>query len=250
MKWRCSVQLRLQTRDLDIEMHGDQGAVALVGPNGSGKTTLLRTIAGAHRPKRGYIEVGDHLLYDSERQLDLPPELRRVGYVPQGCGLFPHLRVVDNVAFGAPRNQRAMTQTDRRATASRLLQQMDCAHLAMRWPSTLSGGEQQRVALARSLMVEPQILLLDEPLSALDATARRSLRAYLAGHLTRTQTPAIVVTHDVRDVLALNARAFVLQDGAIVQSGSVTELAANPATEFVAEFVHAPLAQSPQLTSQ
>lgn len=236
MKWAISIRVQLGALALDVEFGGGAKPVALVGPNGAGKTTLLRTIAGAHHAVAGRIEVGGQILYDCRQGIDLPPEVRRIGYVPQGYGLFPHLRVVDNVAFGlgfhGPGNSRAA----RRDAAAEMLGQLGCIQLAEQWPTGLSGGEKQRVALARALMTHPRLLLLDEPLAALDVAARRELRAYLAAYLQSHAFPAIVVTHDVRDVVALDADVFVLEGGRIVQSGSAESLAVNPATEFVAEF--------------
>ena len=229
MTWRARVRLRLGALRLDVDLAGAGDRVALIGPNGSGKSTLLRTIAGAWRPDAGRICVGDVVLFDGDEGVDLPPEARRVGYVPQGYGLFPHLNALDNVAFG-------MRTSSRRRDALELLERLECAHLAARRTEALSGGEQQRIALARSLAVEPRILLLDEPLSALDATARRAVRGFLADHLAARREPSIVVTHDARDVRALAARVVVVEAGSVVQQGTAQELAAAPATEFVAEF--------------
>ena len=225
--------------DLDVRLGGGGRAVALVGPNGSGKTTLLRTIAGAHRPVRGTIAVGDRVLFDSARGIDLPPEKRRVGYVPQGYGLFPHLRVLDNVRFGLAGSSRR--DNGARASALAVLEQLEADHLAARWPDTLSGGERQRVALARALVTEPHILLLDEPLAALDAAARRAMRRRLAHRLAESGVPALVVTHDVHDIVALDAEVLVIEEGRIVQRGSAASLATHPATEFVAEVFGSPL---------
>lgn len=236
MTWQVSVRLRLGELDLDVDIAGADAPVALVGPNGSGKTTLLRTIAGAYRPDSGSIRLGDRTVLDVQGGVDVPPEDRLVGYVPQGYGLFPHLSVVDNVAFGWISRRPRRTRAERRDSAYRILERMSCAHLAGRTPPTLSGGEQQRVALARALTVDPRILLLDEPLAALDATARRSVRAYLIDHLAERGGPAIVVSHDARDVRALGAHVHVIERGRIVQSGTVQELVARPATEFVAAF--------------
>ena len=224
---------------LDARLEGGVRPVALVGPNGSGKTTLLRTIAGAHRPSAGAIAVGERVLFDSARGIDLPPEERRVGYVPQGYGLFPHLRVLDNVSFGLPGASRRDENT--RATAMAVLKHLGAGHLSERWPDTLSGGERQRVALARALVTEPHILLLDEPLAALDAAARRTMRRRLAKRLAEQALPALVVTHDIHDIVALNADVHVMEEGRIVQRGSAAALAARPATEFVAEVFGSPL---------
>ncbi len=235
MSWQLTIQLSFGEFHLDVEMEGNDTPVALIGPNGSGKTTLLRVIAGAHHPDSGHIEVAGHTLFDSRKGIQLAPEERRIGYVPQGYGLFPHLRVADNVAFGTRRQPHLSTQA-RRAVAQETLEDLGAAHLIDRWPATLSGGEKQTVALARTLVIDPQLLLLDEPLAALDATARRSLRAHLAEHLAKRQIPSIVITHDVRDVRALGATVDVIEKGKIIQRGTADDLSIQPATEFVAEF--------------
>jgi len=221
---------------LDVTLEGGSRPVAVMGPNGAGKTTLLRAIAGAHRPDAGHIEIGGERIFDAATDCDFAPEARRVGYVPQGFGLFPHLRVVDNVAFG----RLDLPRADRRHAALQRLEEMGCRQLAQRRPSTLSGGEKQRVALARALMAAPRMLLLDEPLSALDAVARRALRAYLAEHLAEAQLPALVVTHDIRDVYALDAFVYVIEGGKVAQSGTAARLTEAPATPFVAELFHRP----------
>jgi ABC-type sulfate/molybdate transport systems ATPase subunit len=222
--------------ELDVDLGGGDEPVALIGPNGSGKTTLLRTIAGAYRPDRGRIAIGKDVVFDSGAGIDLAPETRRVGYVPQGYGLFPHLSVIENVAFGRLAVGGARSRSDRRSAAARLLGQVGCLALAERSPRTLSGGEQQRVALARALAVEPSMLLLDEPLAALDARVRRNVRSFLAAHLADRRGPALVVSHDLRDVHALGGPVCVIEDGRVVQRGSAEELAAAPATEFVEAF--------------
>ena len=241
--WHAAVRMQVGALELDVRLEGGERPVALVGPNGSGKTTLLRTIAGAYRPSRGTIAVGGHVLFDSWRGIDLPPEKRRVGYVPQGYGLFPHLRVVDNVRFGLAGASRR--DNGARAAALAVLEQLGAGHLDQRWPETLSGGERQRVALARALVIEPRMLLLDEPLAALDAAARRAMRRRLADRLAESGVPALVVTHDVHDIVALDAEVWVIEEGEIVQRGSADVLAARPATEFVAEVFGSPLLATP-----
>jgi len=236
MSWSVKLQLQLGALSLSVDLEGGNETIALIGPNGSGKTTLLRTIAGAHKPESGYIKVDGHDLFHSEKKLLLPPEERGVGYVPQGFRLFPHMRVDDNVAFGCLTQQPHWSRKQRRQAALELLRDMECAHLAARMPSALSGGEQQRVALARALMIQPKLLLLDEPLSALDATARRTFRAFLSGYLAKQNGPTIIVTHDARDVLSLCEKVCAIDRGSVVQCGSPEEVKEQPANDFVAEF--------------
>ena len=237
MKWKARVRARAGGFDLEATVAGDGAPVVLIGPNGSGKTTLLRVVSGGHAPLSGRIRVGEHVLYDSERAICLAPEERRIGYVPQGYGLFPHLSVLDNVAFGLSATRPGQSRNRRRTAAAALLDEIDCGHLGERLPATLSGGEKQRVALARALLTEPDLLLLDEPLAALDAATRRDMRSYLADHLAARSRPALVVTHDVRDVHALEAPAvYALEKGVVVQRGSPADLASRPASDFVREF--------------
>jgi len=237
MSWQVSLRARRGSLRLDVQLEGDDAPVALVGPNGSGKTTLLRLIAGAHPPDAGRVRLGARTLYDSESATYVQPERRRIGYVPQGYGLFPHLRVLDNVAFGLSTSARRLPRSERHRLARAQLSALGCDDLHDRLVGDLSGGEQQRVALARALVTGPDLLLLDEPLSAMDVAARRSLRALLADHLRTRACPSLVVTHDVRDVVALGAKVYVLEAGRVVQQGSVAELRKAPASDFVAEFV-------------
>ncbi len=229
--WRASVRARLGALELDVDLEGGPGVLAIVGPNGSGKTTLLRILAGAVAAQRAELVVG-------ERPLDvLPVEARGVGYVPQGFGLFPHLDVLGNVAFGL--STRGVPRAERRERARRLLAELGCEGLAARGVHSLSGGEQQRVALARALVIEPRLLLLDEPLAALDATTRRTVRTFLAERLRAYGRPTLLVTHDPRDIAALDATVCVLEAGRAVQRGTLEALRADPATDFVAEFAGA-----------
>ena len=231
------VRLGLGELRLEVELETD-GVLAIAGPNGAGKTTLLRAIAGAQPVGAGRISVSDRTLFDADGGIDLPPEERRVGYVPQGFGLFPHMSALDNVAFGLlARGRRAVSGAHDVARAA--LERLDASRLAARYPAELSGGEKQRVALARALVTEPDVLLLDEPLAAMDVTARRSLRGHLARHLELLGCPTLVVTHDVRDVRALGARLMVMESGRAVRSGSLDEVASEPGTDFVSEFLGA-----------
>lgn len=235
--WSAQVQVQLGGFSLDAHVAGDAAPLALVGPNGSGKSTFLRALAGAVPVRAAEIVVGGRCLTSTTRGVTVPMEARRVGYVPQGYGLFPHLDVRDNVAFGRSTGPRKLPRRERRALAQRLLADLGIPHLAERRVGALSGGEQQRVALARALATDPALLLLDEPLAALDATTRRVVRRFLASRLRAFERPSVLVTHDVRDVIALQAEVCVLEAGRVVQQGTVAALRAAPATPFVAEFV-------------
>jgi molybdate transport system ATP-binding protein len=206
----------------------------IVGPNGAGKTSVLRMLLGALRPEAGTIALDGRVLFDAARSIDLPVHQRGLGYVPQGYGLFPHLNALDNVALPIALRAPELSRAERRSRARALLVHFDAERLAEHKPQALSGGEQQRVALARALAGEPRALLLDEPLSALDPLARRTMRSVLAADLARLGLPALVVTHDPADAAALGARIAVLEAGRVVQQGSFAELRARPATPFVA----------------
>ena len=232
--WSFEVQRQVDGFSLNIGLAGGTKPVALIGPNGAGKTTLLRILAGALTPDTGRFQLGDQVLYDSAMGLNVPPEGRRVGFVPQGYGLFPHLSVLENVAFGL--RTRFSSKEDRDRIACEMLVHLGCDDLASRRPRRLSGGEAQRVALARALVVAPQILLLDEPLSALDASHRRRMRRFLSDHFRAEPRPSKLVTHDPRDVRAIQPHVAVIEQGRVVQQGSCEQLEQNPATDFVAEF--------------
>lgn len=201
--------------------------VALVGPSGAGKTTVLRAVAGLHRPDRGRIACGGQTWFEGQDggapAVDLAPERRSVGYVPQHHALFPHLTVRENVAFSGADA----------ATVDSLLGRLGIAQLAAERPARLSGGERQRVALARALARQPQVLLLDEPLAALDAHTRRVVRDELAAELRAFAIPTLLVTHDFSDAAALADRVAVIVDGTLRQLAAPAELLAAPADRFV-----------------
>ncbi len=236
MSWSAHFELEQGALHLRVDVAGDHRPVAIIGPNGAGKTTLLRAIAGAARPTRGRIVIGEQTVYDSEQAIELPPERRGVGYVPQGFGLFDHLNVLDNVAFG---RLGCADRSERHDRARDILERLGVGHLTARSPGALSGGEKQRVAFARALITEPRILLLDEPLAALDATARRFVREVLATYLAKREIGTLLVTHDARDVYGLDPVVVALEGGAVVQQGPAQELAATPSTAFVADFFDA-----------
>ncbi|MEA2156368.1 MAG: molybdate transport system ATP-binding protein [Solirubrobacteraceae bacterium] len=211
----------LRPFELDVQLSVGAETVALVGPSGAGKTTILRAIAGLRRPDRGRIALGDRAWFDSAARVDLAPERRSVGLVFQEYALFPHLSVRANVAFGGA------------SRVDELLERFAISGLAGARPGTLSGGERQRVALARALAREPSVLLLDEPLSALDAHTRAAVRAELQDLLGELGLPALIVTHDFGDAAALADRIGVVIEGRLRQIGTAAELVERPADAFV-----------------
>jgi len=220
---------RLSRLDLEVAFTAGRETLALVGPSGSGKSTILHAIAGLFRPGRGKVVSGDRTLLDTDRRIVVPPEDRRVGLVFQHGGLFPFLNVLSNVAYGVRGDRRA-----REESARSVLERFGISHLAEARPGTLSGGERQRVALARALASDPEILLLDEPLSALDAVTRSEVAAELEMRLDEAALPTILVSHDFTDVLGLADRVLVIHEGRVVQTGRPAELLEAPASGFVA----------------
>ena len=227
LELRLDHALRSYALELDLEVGRE--TLALVGPSGAGKTSVLRAVAGLLRPDRGRIALGGEAWLDTERRIDLPPERRSVGLVFQEYALFPHLSVRANVAFGG------------RGRVDELLERFRISALAGARPDELSGGERQRVALARALARDPRVLLLDEPLSALDAHTRSSVRAELRELLRELGLPTILVTHDFEDAAALADRVGVLVEGHVLQIASPADLLAAPADAFVASFTGANL---------
>jgi molybdate/tungstate transport system ATP-binding protein len=208
--------------------------LVVLGPNGSGKSVTLETIAGFHRPDRGRVLIAGRDV------TALPPERRNIGFVVQNFGLFPHLNVEQNVTI-ARRTGRVVTAGDnalpQQGDTAALLTYFGIAHLARRTPQDLSPGEKQRVALARALAGAPDLFLFDEPFAALDSQTRDQLRDELLQFLRALAIPAIFVTHDHTEALALADKIVVLRDGVILQSGTATELFQKPANSFVARFV-------------
>jgi molybdate transport system ATP-binding protein len=219
---------------LAVALTTDGGPLIVVGPNGAGKTSALLLALGVLRPAAGRVVLGGDVLFDSATGTDVAAEDRRIGYLPQDYGLFPHLTAAANIEFAL--GCRGGARAGHRDRARALLADLEIGALADRRPATLSGGERQRVALARALAIEPRALLLDEPLAALDVGARRAVRGFLAATLARLGLPAIVVTHDAADAVALGDRIAVIESGRLVQTGSLADLRAAPASPFVAAF--------------
>jgi len=209
--------------------------VALLGPSGSGKTTLLRAIAGLETPYRGSIAIGDRVFFDAARGVELPAEQRGLGLVFQSYALWPHRTVFDNVGYGL--KLRGVSAAEIKTRVEKTLSQIGLGHLAARYPHQLSGGQQQRVAIARALVYEPPVILLDEPLSNLDAKLREEARAWLRTLIVTLGLSAIHVTHDQVEAMAIADRIVLLDAGLIAQEGPPTALYNEPATLFAAEFM-------------
>ncbi|HEX6075887.1 MAG TPA: ABC transporter ATP-binding protein [Micromonosporaceae bacterium] len=238
---RAVLSARLMARhgerfQLDLPLQVSAGeVVALLGPNGAGKTTALRALAGLVPLHAGVLRLGSRVWDDPVRGVFVPSHRRSVGVVFQDYLLFPHLSALDNVAFG-PRCQ-GFSRTQARQGAYRWLRRVGMADQATSRPAALSGGQAQRVALARALAVEPDLLLLDEPLAALDAETRTLVRAELRHRLTEFPGCALVVTHDPVDAMLLADRLVVIERGRLVQQGDPAEVARRPRTSYVARLV-------------
>jgi iron(III) transport system ATP-binding protein len=209
--------------------------VALLGPSGSGKTTLLRTVAGLESPKSGTITIGERTVFDGERGFETPAEERNLGLVFQSYALWPHKTVFDNVVYGL--KLRKMGSSEAAERVKSVLTQLGLGHLETRFPHQLSGGQQQRVAIARALVYNPPVILLDEPLSNLDAKLREEARAFLRELIVRLGLSALMVTHDQSEAMAISDRILLLNNGRIEQQGSPQSMYQTPNTLFTAEFM-------------
>jgi len=209
--------------------------VALLGASGSGKTTLLRAVAGLEQPSEGRIAIGEAVLYDAAAGVDLPVEKRNLGLVFQSYALWPHRTVFENVAYGL--RLRATSGDDIERRVNDALSNLGLGALAKRLPHQLSGGQQQRVAIARALVYNPPVVLMDEPLSNLDAKLREEARAWLRELIVRLHISALVVTHDQTEAMAMSDRILLLNFGKIEQQGTPEEMYDRPQTQFTAEFM-------------
>ena len=224
-------------RGVDIELSIAAGEVlAVLGPNGAGKSTALHTIAGLVRPDSGVVRLGDRILTDTAADVFVPIHARRVGLLLQNALLFPHLSVAANVAFAPRSGHRKRPRRAALATAAHWLAQVDATDLSDRMPRQLSGGQAQRVALARALAADPDVLLLDEPLAGLDVSTATAMRKLLRNTLSRDGRSAVLITHDLIDVLALADRVLILESGTVVETGSVASVLAAPRSHFGARF--------------
>jgi len=233
---KAQLATRLGTLRLDVAVEATPGEiVAVLGPNGAGKSTFLRAVAGLVALESGRVELDDVVLDDTSRGIHLQPERRPIGVVFQDYLLFPHLSVLENVSFGL--RARGVPARDARNRAGAWLDRLGIAEYAEARPRVLSGGQAQRVALARALAIDPRLLLLDEPLAALDASARGDVRRDLKRHLASFAGIRIVITHDPLEAIALADRLVILERGHVVQTGTPAEVTQRPRSRYVADLV-------------
>jgi molybdate transport system ATP-binding protein len=207
------VSLKYRRFSLEVSFKTPRKITGIFGPSGSGKTTVLEVIAGLRKPDTGTVHFHDKVLSDARSSLFVPPEKRKIGYVPQDLALFPHLTVRQNVFYGGSGSD-----------SSDLLATLEIEHLMEQRIHQLSGGEKQRVALARALLIDPELLLLDEPLSNLDEPLRERTRDYIEQLIRKIDIPVLYVSHDSDEVVKLCAEVIVLQNGRVSKQGSVAEL--------------------------
>jgi molybdate transport system ATP-binding protein len=236
MSLSASIQLQLGTLDLRVELDVNAGElIAILGPNGSGKTTVLRCLAGLAPIDNGRIAVDEVVVDDPSAGTFVEPEQRSIGFVYQNYLLFDHMTVLENVAYGL--RARKTPKSEARAVAQQWVERVGLGEYAAERPRALSGGQAQRAALARALATNPRLLLLDEPLAALDAGTRSTVRRELFRHLESFDGMRVLVTHDPIDAYALADRVAILDAGRIVQTGTLSEVSAHPRSRYVADLV-------------
>jgi molybdenum ABC transporter ATP-binding protein len=232
---KISARKKLRDFTVDVDLNVEANIAVMLGPSGHGKTTVLNMVAGITQPDDGMIGIGNTRFFDSRNNINVGMEKRNIGYVFQDYALFPHLSIFENVAYGL--KARGLPATEIRARAMQGLERLAIANLRDEIPSRLSAGQRQRVALARALVIEPCLLLMDEPLSALDMQLRAHVRSELKALLRQLAIPTIIVTHDALDAVSLGDVVMVMEHGRIVQQGTYETLLAHPSSRFVAEFV-------------
>jgi molybdate transport system ATP-binding protein len=236
MSLQAQVELTLGQLHLDVDIAVATGElVVLLGPNGAGKTTLLRALAGLVALHTGRVVLDEVVLDDTEAGVRVPTERRPIGFVFQDYLLFPHLSALENVAFGL--RARRMPRAEARRRAAAWLQRVGLGDHTSSRPRALSGGQAQRVALARAMVADPRLLLLDEPLAALDAASRGEVRRDLRRHLASFDGTRLLVTHDPLEAMIMADRLVVLEDGHVTQTGSAAQVSAQPRSRYIAELV-------------
>jgi len=225
-----TIEKKLAAFTLDVSLRAEDGPLGILGASGAGKTMLMRCIAGLEQPNRGKITLGERTLLDTERRIRVPARERRIGMLFQSYALFPHRTVAENIAFGL----RHLAPNERERRVRAVLERTRLAGLAQRYPREVSGGEQQRVALARALAIEPDALLLDEPLSALDTHLRSQMEALLQETFLAYRRPSLLVTHNMEEAYRLSERLLVLSRGRVAAFGSRDEIFRRPPSLEVA----------------
>jgi molybdate transport system ATP-binding protein len=219
---------------LDVDIATDEGAIVLMGNNGAGKTTLLNMVSGLTAPDSGHIEISGRTLFDSSRRVDVPPEKRNVGCVFQNYALFPHMSVFDNLAFGLRMRKLPAREVEDKVKGQ--LTSVDMWDLRDERAVKLSGGQTQKVALSRALAIQPDLLILDEPLSALDVQTQAAMRSELKAIITRTKVPCIIVTHNIRDAAELGGLVYVLEKGVVTAHGKASDVLRRGQKRFIDDF--------------
>ena len=220
--------------DLNLEI-GDGSFITLLGSSGCGKTTTLRMIAGLETPTHGEIRFDDRIMFSSEKNINIPPARREVGFLFQNYALWPHMTVTQNIAFGLETLK--WKKADISARGAEMLRTMRIEQFAERYPAELSGGQQQRVAIARTLAPKPRVLFMDEPLSNLDAKLRVSMRTEIRRIQQEAGITAVYVTHDQSEAMAISDKIIIMEKGVVAQMGTPQEIYYHPDSEFVADFI-------------
>jgi len=225
----AAIQYALAQFTLDVRFEADPGVTVLFGTSGAGKTTVLNCLAGLAKPAAGEIRLGDRLLFSGRAATNVPVHRRNIGYLPQGLALFPHMTVSQNVAYGLADRSEASR------SVAEILERFRVAHLAARYPREISGGERQRIALARALVRHPRLLLLDEPMSALDVATKQHIMDDLHDWNQSARIPIMYVTHDRAEVFSLAERVLAMERGKIVAEGTPAEVLYAPRTAAMAQ---------------
>lgn len=231
MALHVQIEKKLPDFQLNVAFSAAEEPLSILGPSGAGKTMLLRCVAGLEAPGRGRVVLNDRVLFDSEKHVRVPARARRIGMVFQNFALFPHRTVAENIAFGLAE----LSREEQGARLSALIERTHLAGLAERYPRALSGGEQQRAALARALAIDPEALLLDEPLSALDTHLRSQVEAQLQDTFASYRRPALLVTHNIEEAYRLGGKLLVLSRGRMTALGAKEEVFRHPPTREVAQ---------------
>jgi ABC-type sulfate/molybdate transport systems ATPase subunit len=231
MALTVEIAKRLPEFELDVTLTADSEPLAILGPSGAGKSMLLRCIAGVERPDRGRISLGEHVFFESSRHLMVPARERHVGMLFQGDSLFPHRTVAENVGFGL----RGLSPEERARRVATWMERTHIQGLGERRPRGLSGGEQQRAALARALATEPEALLLDEPLTALDTHLRSQVEAQLQETFAQFRRPVLLVTHNIEEAYRLGGKLALLARGRVIAFGPKEEIFRHPPTQIAAQ---------------